>query len=505
MLIGVAITLLIVIGVGASFLSLPHFQSHAAGTQPNNAATNGTVTQDKTSIAHEGPVSSLSWNHTTGTNNYRLLLVGVATDSTNNGVTSVTYNGLGLTKLSAINCSFGCHDELWYLVNPPSGTYAVKVTTTANGYIVAGGVTYLNVNPTNPLGALSTSTGQGQASSVSVSTQPSQLAVDTMASTGVNIFIPNASQVKLWENDKSNQGGASSKTAVTTTTTLSWTNASSDYWAEIGVAVNPLTSALTIAPTSTIAPTTSFTATPTTGIPTVTSASSVSPSVTPITSLHYSTLPPGSSLPTDAQCAATVQRSSWEPRPGNATDNHTTFPNHQVQPDPNNPETVYVNRVTGNFTGTTDEILQWGACKWGIELNWVRAQAVVETDWDQTSLGDCNGSPIPETHGCQSLGILQVRGANSPPDYPGTWPYAYQSTAFAVDYALAIRRACYDGKVTYLGNGYKAGDLLGCMGEWFSGDWYDSGAKNYMQQVQQAYDNQTWNTYGAGPAPTFPH
>jgi|GEM_PF-2435564 len=220
-------------------------------------------------------------------------------------------------------------------------------------------------------------------------------------------------------------------------------------------------------------------------------------------SSYYPTLPPGSPLPSDADCAARVIRNPWEPRPDNTTANHTTFPNYHVQPDPNALEQVYVNRVTGNFTGTTDEILQWGACKWGIELDMVRAQAVQESDWHQATLGDCRGSPIPETHGCQSLGILQIKGANSPPDYPGTWPYAYQSTAFNVDYALAIRRACYDGKVTYLGTGYQAGDLWGCMGVWFSGDWYSQGAKNYIAQVQQAYNNETWNTYGAGPAPAF--
>ena|SRR2546423_5286936 len=220
-------------------------------------------------------------------------------------------------------------------------------------------------------------------------------------------------------------------------------------------------------------------------------------------SSYFTTLPPGSQLPGDAVCAARVFRNSWEPRPDNNTANHITFPNYHVQPDPNNQEQIYVKRVTGNFTGTTDEILQWGACKWGIELDIVRAQAVIESDWHQSTLGDCGGSPIPETHGCQSLGILQIKGANSPPDYPGTWPYAYQSTAFNVDYALAIRRACFDGKVTYLGNGYKAGDMWGCLGEWFSGTWYTNNA-SYIASAKQAYSNKTWNTYGSGPAPTFP-
>ena len=41
-------------------------------------------------------------------------------------------------------------------------------------------------------------------------------------------------------------------------------------------------------------------------------------------------------------------------------------------------------RVTGNFTGTTDQIIQWAACKWGIDEDIVRAQAAKESGWHQT-------------------------------------------------------------------------------------------------------------------------
>jgi hypothetical protein len=31
------------------------------------------------------------------------------------------------------------------------------------------------------------------------------------------------------------------------------------------------------------------------------------------------------------------------------------------------------NDVTGDYTGTTDEILQWLSCKWGIDIDMIRA------------------------------------------------------------------------------------------------------------------------------------
>ena len=42
----------------------------------------------------------------------------------------------------------------------------------------------------------------------------------------------------------------------------------------------------------------------------------------------------------------------------------------------------------GNFTGTTTEIFQWAACKWGIDEDTLRAVAVQESDWHQSAVGD---------------------------------------------------------------------------------------------------------------------
>jgi hypothetical protein len=39
---------------------------------------------------------------------------------------------------------------------------------------------------------------------------------------------------------------------------------------------------------------------------------------------------------------------------------------------------------------------------------------------------------------------------------------------------------------------YHAGDLWGCIGFWYSGGWYDAGAKNYINQVQNRYATKPW-------------
>src|SRR6266567_6682592 len=102
----------------------------------------------------------------------------------------------------------------------------------------------------------------------------------------------------------------------------------------------------------------------------------------------FATLLPGAQLPSEAECAVRVHRSSWEPRPDNHAANHRVPTAQQIVGlvtwGPDNGQDAQADtpgrQITGNFTGTTDEILQWVSCKWGIDVNIVRAQAIAESD-----------------------------------------------------------------------------------------------------------------------------
>jgi hypothetical protein len=224
------------------------------------------------------------------------------------------------------------------------------------------------------------------------------------------------------------------------------------------------------------------------------------------------TLPPGSPLPSDAQCTALLDRHrnpGFEPRPENAGANSTNVFREGYRFPPGELSGLGA-RVTGDFVGTTDEIIQWAACKWGLDADTVRAQAMPESHWLQSHLGDCRPGQLtqPETGGCASVGIMQVKGADVPPTNAHTYPYALVSTAFNVDYALAVRRACFEGRLTWLnspnvqienGRPYAGGDEWGCIGFWFSGRWYDAESQVYLYEqshlgegVLQHYERQTW-------------
>ena len=39
-----------------------------------------------------------------------------------------------------------------------------------------------------------------------------------------------------------------------------------------------------------------------------------------------------------------------------------------------------------------------------------------------------------------------------------------------------------------------AGDIWGCVGAWFSGRWYESGAVEYTQAVEDYYESRVWES-----------
>lgn len=309
---------------------------------------------------------------------------------------------------------------------------------------------------------------------------------------------------------------------------------------------------------------------------------SPSPSPTPVgnsappASGYFPTLvAPGNylSLPSDSQCAAEVHYSTWEPRPQNAVQNATMpAPGAMAASFAARPraqggsynslwDTWLLPRVDGRFTGTTDEILQWAACKWGLPDNLIRADADIESTWfnylhypGDASYGGGGGGSCYWLYGCgdaftastsasktycssiatqgllssephdyqkdpvttaggypwtpgpgfcpKTFSILGIMSWDDPAweaPYPayagnqnGTFPFTRDSTAAAADYWGAYIRGCYEGWITWLHS--TPGDIWGCMGAWYSGDWYSSAANGYITQVKNDETSLIWLT-----------
>lgn len=263
---------------------------------------------------------------------------------------------------------------------------------------------------------------------------------------------------------------------------------------------------------------------------------------------EFVTLPPATPLPTDAACAVRVGAAvRTENRPSNAQYNLAkgkALPNFFNGSDPR-ANSIIAAHISGNFTGSTEDILRWGACKWGLDENVVKAMATNESQWQQAhrynasnlaaaqaaaaalgntltyhSTTNCStntmpGSSVPPTPLPVPLPVAQPQGtgaasANCSRDwgilqlnyeqYPSAWPEAEASTAMNVDVALSIVRACYEGYETWLtskplpagGTPYQAGNLSYCVGRYYSGLWYDAGAVQYINRLNTELIAKTW-------------
>jgi hypothetical protein len=253
-------------------------------------------------------------------------------------------------------------------------------------------------------------------------------------------------------------------------------------------------------------------------------------------------------LPGGTRCRSRVHHSTWEPRPDNAGPNgtkpNTTKVHASLAARPLSTDGSYrrkwdtwlLPRVAGNYTGTTDEIFQWAACKWGLSDNLLRAIAVRESTWYQYEIypsgrcvidwgcGDMVDKATSATRAyCAGIsraghdyqadfgsGIcpetFSIAGVMSwqDPDWGrlkgnqnGTFPFNRNSTAFALDYLGANLRGCYEGWVSWLYDepgpaAYRPGDLWGCVGFWYSGEWRTQASLGYQGRVRKELRNRTW-------------
>ncbi len=235
----------------------------------------------------------------------------------------------------------------------------------------------------------------------------------------------------------------------------------------------------------------------------------------PPTDGYFRLLPVGSyaSLPGDRRAAAKVHYSAWEPRSANSRYNHTNAIDVKIHRekaaakafDPRWNKYI-LGHITGHFTGTTDEIFQWAAVKWGLPDNLLRTIAYMESDWRQSNFGDYVHDAAECPRGYKKLpcpvtfGIVGTKSTS----WPGIFPWNRDSTAAAVDVLGGWLRGCYEGWVWWLrdhGNQsrdiYHAGDIWGCVGAWYSGNWHDgpvarSGGQNYLLRAQYWYKSRPW-------------
>src|SRR5579885_377354 len=355
-------------------------------TNSSASSTTSSVTPDATSSKSTGSaVRTLSWSHTTGSHLNSLLLVNVVMTKTN--VSQITYGSQQLTYLANIFCPGNCHEAVWYLANPASGTHTITLTLQDADAVSAGASTFYNVNVQSPFGQIASNKGTGAQASVSVSSSLSQLIVDAYGSSQSVGATPVSGQTKLYMTSATTAAGNSYKNGGTGSTTMSWANGNSNQpWTDIALAINGIALAATDTPVPTTTPV------PTqipTQLPTPTPLPTAVPTTAPTTttiSTPISVMPTTTPMPTTAASPTLIPTATPTPVPGSTLLSLTVLldgigtagdranPGGQGNMQPLHPDrtvsvqvldtknnqvasaegTVVFNSTSGNFTGTVD-------------------------------------------------------------------------------------------------------------------------------------------------------
>lgn len=188
-----------------------------------------------------------------------------------------------------------------------------------------------------------------------------------------------------------------------------------------------------------------------------------------------------------------------------------------------NPYLGYVDGRDGLHHPSTDELIQWAAHKWGIPENWLRAEYVLESNWNSFMLGDQTPvsaadyrrypvqARVPGTlQVYQSLGITQVRWDPKGDFGAGSEPLRWLSTAFNIDLQAATVRFFYDdphgARKLWGDSSYRPCQRWNSIGGWFHPyPWSNPGQAQYVRSVQDNLRNASWRSSDfLGATPPIP-
>ncbi|MCA9400127.1 MAG: VCBS repeat-containing protein, partial [Candidatus Omnitrophica bacterium] len=194
-------------------------------------------------------VSYFEHMHQVGTGSNRILIVSFAAKEFTSAVpevTSMTFNSLPLTRIAreTNTTSAKTDSEMWYLLNPPSGNYQLQINLSGEIDGLTFGVISLNNVKQQSYEDVATSSGTGNAPSVSLTTiTDGAWVVDSLAHRGYTTTTNASSgQTEFYKikNSPDVQGGGSYKeVAIAGSTTIDWNLTVGKAYAYVAAAFAP--------------------------------------------------------------------------------------------------------------------------------------------------------------------------------------------------------------------------------------------------------------------------
>lgn len=211
-------------------------------------------------------VSVVSFNHTTGTGDNRLMLVGASwncnqTDRTINTVTFTPSGGsaIGLSEVITqlgYDASHPRYSAVWASIDEltggvvelpagAAGTVTITFSGSVSNGIMAGAANFSGVDQADPLGAPAGLNGNSLTPSVNLTgLNGTELVFDNVflgASSTSYALTAGEKQTRLWHPDyiANLRAAASIEQATGSSVTMSWDAGTANYWAVAAVPINP--------------------------------------------------------------------------------------------------------------------------------------------------------------------------------------------------------------------------------------------------------------------------
>lgn len=152
---------------------------------------------------------SLTFAHAVGSGNNRILIVAVGLHNSGS-ISSVTYNGVSMTLAKSQNGTWRL-SQIYYLVNPASGSNNVVITGLCSYGIAAVAVSFTGVHQTTPIVNVAGGNGSSYTPSLLITSSVGSVVLDSLVyiSSGTSsAFAPGADQTERGDTRAQSTGSA---------------------------------------------------------------------------------------------------------------------------------------------------------------------------------------------------------------------------------------------------------------------------------------------------------
>lgn len=181
----------------------------------------------------------------------RVMIAGVVYYHINAVVSAITFNSVSLTEVpgSAYDPGGDYHIRWYYLIAPATSSNTFSITFSGTGVYDAGIVvyTFTGAQQVTPYGTTVNGTATSTTPSVTVSSATDEIVVDALIITHSGTLSVGAGQTEranaITSTGYTKYGGSTEGGAASTT--MSWSNSTSQFWALSGLPVKPAATAST--------------------------------------------------------------------------------------------------------------------------------------------------------------------------------------------------------------------------------------------------------------------